>query len=154
MGLVENAGEAEGRNMSAIQSWSGLPEHIKRQAAPDMLRGVQWQFWGVPVANPGKAELLRWVPAPFRQALGLPEGVNEGDLKRTSSALEKRQTPTPTLAETSPPTLYRSNRDKGRDVEAALRADSAKSNREIARATGTSHPFVAKVRRKLESVTS
>jgi DNA-binding Lrp family transcriptional regulator len=58
------------------------------------------------------------------------------------------------LAETSPPTLYRSNRDKGRDVEAALRADSAKSNREIARATGTSHPFVAKVRRKLESVTS
>jgi hypothetical protein len=144
----------EDRNMSAIQSWSGLPEHIKRQAAPDMLRGVQWQFWGVPVMNPGKAELLRWVPAPFRQALGLPEGVNEGDLKRTSSALEKRQTPTPTLAETSPPTVYRSNRDKGRDVEAALRADSAKSNREIARATGTSHPFVAKVRRKLESVTS
>ena len=43
--------------MSAIQSWSGLPEHIKRQAAPDMLRGVEWQFWGVPAMNPGKEEL-------------------------------------------------------------------------------------------------
>ena len=136
--------------MRATQSWSGLPEHIKRQAAPDMLRGVQWQFWGVPVMNPGKAELLRWLPAPLRQTLGLPEG----DLKRTSAALEKRQPPTPTLAKTAPPTLYRSNRDKGRDVEAALRANPAKSNREIARETGTTHPFVAKRRRKLESVTA
>ena len=102
-------------------SWSGLPEYIKRQAASEVLRGVEWQFWGVPVINPGEEELLRWVSAPLRQTLGLPEGVNEGDLKRTSAALEKRQTPTPTLAKSAPPTVYRSNRDKGRDVETALR---------------------------------
>jgi len=109
--------------MSAIQSWSGLPEHIKRQAAPDMLRGVQWQFWGVPVMNPGEEELLRWVSAPLRQTLGLPEGVNEGNRRKTSAALEKRQTPAPSLAKSAPPTLYRSNRDKARDIEAALRAE-------------------------------
>jgi hypothetical protein len=67
--------QEEDRNMRAIQSWSGLPEHIKRQAAPEMLRGVEWHFWGLPVMNPGEEELLRWVPPPFRQTLDLPEGV-------------------------------------------------------------------------------
>jgi hypothetical protein len=130
--------------MSATQSWHGLPEHIKRQAAPDMLRGVQWQFWGVPVMNPGEEELLRWVPYSGQRVMELLEKGNRGNLvQRTRAALEKPQTPT----------LYRSNRDKGRDVEAALRADPAKSNRAIARETGTTHPFVAKLRRKLESVT-
>ena len=140
--------------MSATHSWSGLPEHIKRQAAPGILRGIQRHFYGVPVANPGKEELVRWLSAPLRQTLDLPEGVNEGDLKRTSAALEKRQIPTPTSARTPPPTVYRSNRDKGRDVEAALRANPARSNREIARETATTHPFVAKRQRMLESVTS
>ena len=44
---------------------------------------------------------------------------------------EKREIATPTLAKSPPPVAYRSNRDKGRDVEAALRADPAKSNREM-----------------------
>ena len=96
---------------------------------------------------------MRWVPEPLRQTLGLPEGVNEGDLKKTNATPEKPRIVTPTLAKTAPLTVYRSNRDKGRDVEAALRADPAKSNREIARETATTHPFVAKKRRKLESVT-
>jgi hypothetical protein len=47
--------------MSAIQSWSGLPEHIKRQAAPAMLRGVEWQFYGVPVANPWQGRIAALV---------------------------------------------------------------------------------------------
>jgi hypothetical protein len=138
--------------MSAIQSWSGLPEHIKRQAAREMLRGVEWHFYGIPVANPGKAELLRWLSAPIQQTLALLKGTNQG--KETSAAPERRKIATPTLAKTAPPTVYRSNRDKGRDVEAALRANPAKSNREIARETATTHPLVAKRRRKLESVTA
>jgi hypothetical protein len=40
-----------------------------------------------------------------------------------------------------------SNRDKRRAVEAALRANPGKSNREIARETQTTHPFVARMRR-------
>jgi hypothetical protein len=139
--------------MSAFQSWSGLPEHIKRQAAPEMLRGVEWHFYGVPVANPGKEELLRWLPDSARQFLELLERGNQGNLKKTNATPEKPRIVTPTLAKTAPPTVYRSNRDKGRDVEAALRANPAKSNREIARETATTHPFVAKKRRKLESVT-
>jgi hypothetical protein len=141
--------------MSAIQSWSGLPEHIKRQAAPEMLRGVEWHFYGVPVANPGKAELLHWLPHSGQQVNQLLERGSRGNLvQKASTGPEKRQIPTPISARISPPTVYRSNRDKGRDVEAALRANPARSNREIARETGTSHPFVAKLRRKLESVTS
>jgi AIPR protein len=38
-----------------------------------------------------------------------------------------------------------SNKDKRRQVEAALRANPAKSNREIARETVTTHPFVARM---------
>lgn len=45
-----------------------------------------------------------------------------------------------------------SNKDKRRHVEAALRANPAKRNREIARETGTTHPFVAKTRRRLETL--
>jgi hypothetical protein len=48
--------------------------------------------------------------------------------------------------------VYRSNQDKRRDVEAALRANPARRNREIAAMTGTNHPFVAKTRRKMETV--
>lgn len=59
---------------------------------------------------------------------------------------------TPILAGTPPSAVYRSNRDKSRDVDAALRANPAKS-RAIAAMTGTTHPFVAKTRRKLEGVT-
>jgi len=148
-----SAYEAEDRNMSAIQGWRGLPEHLKPQAALDMLRGLQWNFYGLPVANPGKEELLRWVPESFRQLLGQFETGNQGNLKKTNPAPEKGQIVTPTLARSPPAAVYRSNRDKGRDVVAALRANPAKSNRAIAAMTGTTHPFVAKTRRKLESVT-
>lgn len=57
------------------------------------------------------------------------------------------------LALAKTPAVYRSNRDKRRDVEAALRANPAKSNRAIAVITGTTHPFVARMRREMESVT-
>jgi hypothetical protein len=38
---------------------SGILNADRPKAAPDMLRGVQWPFWGAPVENPGKPELLR-----------------------------------------------------------------------------------------------
>ena len=43
---LHSANEARGRNMSGIRAGTGLPEHVKRQAAPDMLRGTQRQFYG------------------------------------------------------------------------------------------------------------
>jgi hypothetical protein len=74
--------------------------------------------------------------------------------KETNAAPEKQQIVTPILAKTPPPTVYRSNRDKRKDVEAALRANPSESDRAIAAMTGTTHPFVAKTRRRLESVTT
>ena len=139
-------------SMSTFQSWSGLPDFIKRQAAPDMLRGMQWYFYGMPVVNPGQEELLRWVPDSVRQFLRLPR--NQGNLVHERIITpEKQQILTAAPAKTPPPAVYRSNRNKLRDVEAALRANPAESNRAIAAMTGTTHPFVAKTRRKLESVT-
>jgi hypothetical protein len=87
-----------------------------------MLRGVEWHF-------PGKAELLRCVPASAPQAMGPPGTGNQGNLRKTRPAPEKRHTVALTLVKTPAPAVYRSNRDKARDVETALRADPARSNR-------------------------
>ena len=219
--------------MNTVQSWSGLPDFIKRQASPDMLRGVEWHYYGRPVVNPGKEELRRWVapsaaetpllpqqmktprwdnastwpngipPMPpmdplvgdktpvvvewfrtywpeeferrykgrkgvtverkFGPAASVTQALRE-QLRQAEEEQGKLKEPVDdkvTVAEkqvalsmVKTPAVYRSNRDKCRDVEAALRANPAKSNREIAATTGTTHPFVAKTRRKLESVTS
>jgi len=107
------------------QSWASLPDSVKRQAAPDMLDGGAWAFYGRQVQHPGIAELRRWLP--------LPE---------------------------FPPA--RSNADKRRAVAEAVKIMPRASTREIARMTGTSHRFVALLRRgerrsrkeKMETVAS
>lgn len=50
--------------MSDFQNWHSLAAETKRQAAPDMLDGKQWMFYGRVVENPGTRELRRWLPAP------------------------------------------------------------------------------------------
>lgn len=49
--------------------------------------------------------------------------------------------------------LRRSHEDKRRSVELAIKQWSTESNRQIASLTGTTHPFVAKVRAELQVVT-
>jgi hypothetical protein len=219
--------------MNTVQSWSGLPDFIKRQASPDMLRGVEWHYYGCPVVNPGKEELRRWVapsaaetpllpqqmktprwdnastwpngipPMPpmdplvgdktpvvvewfrtywpeeferrykgrkgvtverkFGPAASVTQALREqlrqaeeeqGKLKEpvddkvTVAEKQVALSPVKTLA------VCRSNREKRRDVEDALRANPQRTNREIARETGTTHPFVAKTRRHMETVTA
>ncbi len=46
------------------QPWAPLPETIKREAAPEMLAGKTWMFYGRKIENPGAAELRRWLPLP------------------------------------------------------------------------------------------
>ncbi len=46
--------------MNTTQSWAGLPDHIKRQAAPDMLAGGGWYHHGRLIEHPGGDELRRW----------------------------------------------------------------------------------------------
>jgi hypothetical protein len=47
-----------------IQTWDSLPESIKRQAAPEMLAGAVWSYFGRPVERPRDSELTRWIPPP------------------------------------------------------------------------------------------
>ena len=47
-----------------IQTWDSLPDHIKQQAAPEMLSGATWSYFGKPVERPRDSELTRWIPPP------------------------------------------------------------------------------------------
>jgi hypothetical protein len=49
----------------SIQSWASLPESIKQQAAPEMLAGAVWSYFGRPVERPRDSELTRWLPPPL-----------------------------------------------------------------------------------------
>ena len=48
----------------SIQSWASLPDHIKPQAAVEMLAGTVWSYFGRPVERPSDAVLARWLPPP------------------------------------------------------------------------------------------
>jgi hypothetical protein len=47
-----------------LQSWASLPDHIKQQAAPELLSGAAWSYFGKPVERPRDSELARWIPPP------------------------------------------------------------------------------------------
>ena len=47
-----------------IQTWDSLPDHIKQQAAPELLAGAAWSYFGKPVERPRDSELTRWIPPP------------------------------------------------------------------------------------------
>lgn len=48
----------------SIQTWASLPDHIKPQAAVEMLSGAAWSYFGRPVERPRDSELMRWIPPP------------------------------------------------------------------------------------------
>jgi hypothetical protein len=123
-------------NDADLQSWCGLPDHFKRQAAPDMLAGKVWWHWGKKIEHPGEAELLRWAgdSAPSKASMPpAPETRTQGD----SGAIGKAPRP-------------RTIQEKRRIVRQALNAHPEKSNRAIARELGLSHTFVAIERKRCQ----
>ena len=48
----------------SIQSWTSLPDHLKSQAAVEMLSGAAWSYFGKTVERPRDSELTRWIPPP------------------------------------------------------------------------------------------
>ena len=48
----------------SVQSWASLPDHIKPQAAVEMLSGAAWSYFGKTVERPRDSELTRWIPPP------------------------------------------------------------------------------------------
>jgi hypothetical protein len=135
--------------MNATQSWAGLPDHIKRQAAPDMQDGKGWYYFGKKVEHPGADELRRWAGI-------APQSPQEGAKVAGSITAAERgfllASRTRTRVKRIPPIF--NNRAKREAVEKALRANPTKSNREIATMTRTTHPLVGKVRRSMETVST
>lgn len=123
--------------MSTIQSWAGLPDDIKRQAAPDMLAGKGWYWVMRLVEDPGADELRRWAGiAPQSPQVGA-ESVTS--ITAAEPGINAR--------------IARTREGKRQAVDSALTANPEASNREIARSTGTTHPFVALRRRLRGNVT-
>ncbi|MDX2080249.1 MAG: hypothetical protein SFU53_05640 [Terrimicrobiaceae bacterium] len=123
--------------MNDSQSWASLPESIKRQAAPDMLRGERWFHFGRPVQHPGTAELAKWAgTAPASVTPPAPQ-------KPAGEAASAR---TPRVRRQSQPARM-TCREKREAADNAIRSHPDKGNRELARLAGVTHPFIAKRRR-------
>ena len=84
--VLHSANEARGRNMSAIRAGTGLPDHIKPPGRARNGAGRAVAFQRRARRNPGKEELIRWVPESLRQLSGLLERGNQGNLKETNAA--------------------------------------------------------------------
>jgi hypothetical protein len=124
--------------MNATQSWAGLPDHIKRQAAPDMQDGKGWYYFGKKVEHPGADELRRWAGI-------APQSPQEGAKVAGSITAAERGF---LLASRT-----RTREGKRQAVDAALGEHPDASNRKIARITSTTHPFVALRRRMGGNIT-
>ena len=129
-----NANSITQHHMNSTRSWAGLPEHIKREAAPDMLAGTDWYLYGCKIEHPGVDELRRWVAENTVTAPCQSEA-------RQSAHRAKNRTP------------KRMTQQEKRDaVDQALSSNVNVPDRELARRPGLSHAFIALRRRKIGNV--
>jgi len=133
------------------QSWAGLPDFHKRQAARDMLAGRVWSYYGNKVEHPGEVELRRWLanvttdakqepPAPTREA---------GRISGTSRTSARKRLVGNPIAPAPAPRL--TNRQKRTAVDEALVQAPALSDRAIAGQLGVSHTYVANRRHAISA---
>ena len=140
--------------MNTTQPWAGLPDHIKRQAAPDMLAGKTWMYYGNRIEHPGADELRRWVEiAPQSPQAGAESvtsiraaepGISQR-IARKRTREGKRGFERDKRAREEKPMTRHQKRDA---VDRALLANVGISVREIARKLGVSHTFIAMRLRK------
>ncbi len=149
--------------MTTTQRWAGLPDSIKRQAAPDMLAGGGWYHHGRLIEHPGADELRRWagngsspeeIPkpshAPARTAPQEPAPV-AGNTMMAPGQPEARQRAHSANPHPRKPTTRQEKRDA---VDRALPTNADTPDRELARLLGVSHTFIAMRRRKAGNVAS
>jgi hypothetical protein len=132
-----------------IQSWAGLPDHYKRQAAPEMLAGKGWYYFGGLVQHPGADELRRWVDsAPQTPQAGVDSA---GSIRAAEAGINARiaHTREGISSDIAHP---RTREGKRQAVDSALTANPDASNRELARRLNLSHTFIALRRRKAGNV--
>lgn len=124
--------------MNSSIRFSSLPDSRKPEAAKSLLAGEGWYFFGDLVQHPGADELRRWAGNDAQSPQAGAEGA--GSI-RTEGGI-------------SVDIAHPRTRDGKRlAVDSALAAHPDASNRELARITGTTHPFVAQRRRKAGNVT-
>lgn len=149
------------------QSWAGLPDHHKRQAARDMLAGEKnWQFYGCVVERPDDDTLRRWAglapqsPQAGAESVTSIRAAEPGISQRIAHTREGISSDIAHAREDAGKpisvSIARTHAREGKRqaVDSALTANPDASNREIARITGTTHPFVALRRRLRGNVTA
>ena len=130
--------------MNTTQSWAGLPEHIKRQAAPDMLAGKGWYFYGCKIEHPGADELSRWAGLAPQSPQAGAESAGSITAEPGISARIAH-----TRAREGKPMTRQQKRDA---VDQALSRNVNVPDRELARSLAVSHTFIALRRRKTGNV--
>jgi len=135
--------------MNSTQSWAGLPDSIKRQAAPDMLAGKDWYHFGNRIENPGADELRRWAGvAPQSPQAGAEVA---GSIAPSPGQPEARQRAHSANLRPRKPVTRQEKREA---VDLAIFKNPDLPDRELARLLGVSHTFVAMRRRKAGNVAS
>jgi hypothetical protein len=141
-----------------VIQFSELPDDAKRRAAPDIAQGLQWGWYGRRVEPPDATELKRWLPDSMDVAICGNERSSSGNglvgICGTDSATDngnKLFTPMMTNADVSLKPASIPHAKKRFLADCLIAAKPNLSNRELARAAGVSHTYVANRRRLVRS---
>jgi len=115
--------------MNSTIHFTRLPDHAKRQAAPDLIQGKQWFWFGSLVEAPDAKELAQWITPSGNKSQKTMMRNADVFLKRSSVPHAKKRI----LA------------------DCLIAAKSTLSNRELARIGGVSHTYIANRRRIAKS---
>ena len=135
-----------------------LPDHLKPKAAPEILGGRDWYYYGSRVETLGEEELKRWIPASdFVAICGEDSDPNPkgfvgicGTDSATSRAPASGNDSTSEMLKNVKVCKYPEGgiqrlKRKRADILLAARPDL--SDRELARLAGVSHTYISKRRR-------
>lgn len=132
-----------------------LPDHIKPQAAPEILAGKTWFHWGDRVENPGLDELRRWIPdaSGFVAIRGSESATNGNEFVSICGT----DSVTPDGNKSTGAMLRNADISRNREsvphakkrflADCLIAAKPNLSNRELARVAGVSHTYIANRRR-------
>jgi|GEM_PF-1667043 len=133
-----------------------LPDHLKPQAAPDILAGKTWFYYGNLVESPGADELRRWIPNArgFVAICGSESATNGNDfvsICETESAAPAGNKSSGAMFKNADISRNRESVPHAKKrilADALIAMKSNLSNRELARVAGVSHTYIAN-RRKI-----
>lgn len=140
-------------------SFQKLPDHLKPQAAPEILAGRDWYHWGEQVEHPGDDELKRWIPdaSGFVAIRGSESATNGNEFVSicgTDSAAPAGNKSSGALLRNADISRKRESVPHAKKrflADCLIAAKPNLSNRELARVAGVSHTYIANRRRIAQS---